>query len=163
MLQSFKNLLITIGLAVVALIAKNKLVKEQADTIDAQGKTITDNTATIADLTQQLNDAGATKADLQAAQAAQSAAEQAERDAQAKVDDLESHATEADDAQKQLAEALNDHPNTDSVDPVTLATTEPGDPVVADPAPPAPQTLAPAGQSLAPVTTGDQAAGQSQG
>lgn len=121
-------------LAIAAIAGFKNTIKSQQDTISSQQSTITD-------LNKQLEDAGATKAALEAAK-------QAQADAEAKANELQKQQDEANAKGQELADALNDHPNTPSVDE-NFAITEHGDPVpeTAAPAPAAPAEQKPADQS----------------
>lgn len=129
MLQALKSLLATVLIAVGVIRKDNELIQSLTDANKAAAETITARDATIQDLTDQLANAGVSAAQIQAAKDAQKQAETEAQEAKDALAEINSQESAADDAQSQLAAALNAHPNTPSVDPVTLAETEPGDPL----------------------------------
>ena len=84
--------------------------------------------ATIAAQAKQIEDLTTANARLASDDSADKAAVKAAQDKQA---ELEAQALEVDAKATELAAALEDHPNTPTVDPETFAVTETGDPVKA--------------------------------
>jgi len=129
MFESFKKL---IALAVLAASAVAKYIATnaaQAKVIEDQGKALTEKDNIIADLRSQLESAGVSKEQLAAAQQRADEAEARSKDLQGRVDEATSLTDEAEAAAAELATALEEHPNTPTVDPATFEVKEEGDPV----------------------------------
>lgn len=129
MLQALKQLLATVLIAVGVIKKDNELIQSLTDANNAKTETIAARDKTIQDLTDQLANAGVSAAQIQAARDAQAKAEADSQAARTALEEINSQEGAADSAQAELAAALNAHPNTPSVDPVTLEQTEPGDPL----------------------------------
>lgn len=138
-----KSLIAAALLAVTALFNYKKTVSDLQEavekdekTIAARDLTITEKDAKIAELADAL---AATKDDAEEIAAlkqqvednATAAVESAKvlEEVKARNTELEGTETQASEAAKALADAMEAHPNLPTVDPVTFAVVEPGDPL----------------------------------